>query len=41
MIVADYVRQSDDQHNIGNYNQHLLADCTKYSAFNFVSIEIG
>ncbi|KAL7743003.1 hypothetical protein ACLKA6_011365 [Drosophila palustris] len=41
MIVADYVRQSDDQHNICNYNKHLLADCTKYSAFNFVSIEIG
>ncbi|XP_034471943.1 transport and Golgi organization protein 2 isoform X1 [Drosophila innubila] len=41
MIVADYVRQSDDQHNIFNYNQHLLTECTKYSAFNFVSIEIG
>lgn len=41
MIVADYVRQSDDHHNIVNYNQHLLTDCTKYSAFNFVSIEIG
>ncbi|XP_034118495.1 transport and Golgi organization protein 2 isoform X2 [Drosophila nasuta] len=41
MIVADFVRQSDEQHNIANYNQQLLADCTKYSAFNFVSIEIG
>ncbi|KRF82248.1 transport and Golgi organization protein 2 isoform X1 [Drosophila virilis] len=41
MIVADYVRQSDVEHNIINYNQSLLADCTKYSAFNFVSIEIG
>ncbi|XP_030563054.1 transport and Golgi organization protein 2 isoform X2 [Drosophila novamexicana] len=41
MIVADYVRQSEVEHNILNYNQSLLADCTKYSAFNFVSIEIG
>ncbi|XP_064536997.1 transport and Golgi organization protein 2 isoform X2 [Drosophila montana] len=41
MIVADYVRQSDVEHNIINYNQRLLGDCTKYSAFNFVSIEIG
>ncbi|EDW07048.1 transport and Golgi organization protein 2 isoform X2 [Drosophila mojavensis] len=41
MIVADYVRQTDIEHNIVNYNQSLLADCTKYSAFNFVSIEIG
>ncbi|XP_062139078.1 transport and Golgi organization protein 2 isoform X2 [Drosophila sulfurigaster albostrigata] len=41
MIVADFVRQSDEQYNIANYNQQLLADCTKYSAFNFVSIEIG
>ncbi|KAH8395182.1 hypothetical protein KR222_000520 [Zaprionus bogoriensis] len=41
MIVADYVRQWDELHNIVNYNQRLLADCTKYNAFNFVSIEIG
>ncbi|EDW00337.1 transport and Golgi organization protein 2 isoform X2 [Drosophila grimshawi] len=41
MIVADYVRQSAGQYDINNYNQHLLADCNKYSAFNFVSIEIG
>ncbi|KAH8336203.1 hypothetical protein KR074_010362 [Drosophila pseudoananassae] len=41
MIVADFVAQPDDQHSILNYNQNLLRDCTKYSAFNFVSIEIG
>ncbi|XP_017094614.2 transport and Golgi organization protein 2 isoform X1 [Drosophila bipectinata] len=41
MIVADFVAQPDDQHSILNYNQSLLKDCTKYSAFNFVSIEIG
>ncbi|XP_017086489.1 transport and Golgi organization protein 2 isoform X1 [Drosophila eugracilis] len=41
MIVADFVTQTDDQHSILNYNQSLLKDCTKYSAFNFVSIEIG
>ncbi|XP_023176340.2 transport and Golgi organization protein 2 isoform X2 [Drosophila hydei] len=41
MIVASYVSQTDIEHNIINYNQRLLADCTKYSAFNFVSIEIG
>ncbi|XP_017851061.1 transport and Golgi organization protein 2 isoform X1 [Drosophila busckii] len=41
MIVADYVRQSNPEHNILNYNKSLLSDCTKYSAFNFVSIEIG
>ncbi|XP_030379068.1 transport and Golgi organization protein 2 isoform X1 [Scaptodrosophila lebanonensis] len=41
MIVADYVTSSDESHNIVNYNKGLIADCTKYSAFNFVSIEIG
>nr|XP_016935110.1 transport and Golgi organization protein 2 isoform X2 [Drosophila suzukii] len=41
MIVADFVTQADEEHSIQNYNQSLLKDCTKYSAFNFVSIEIG
>ncbi|XP_017116255.1 transport and Golgi organization protein 2 isoform X2 [Drosophila elegans] len=41
MIVADFVTRSDDQHDIVEYNQSLFKDCTKYSAFNFVSIEIG
>ncbi|XP_017016067.2 transport and Golgi organization protein 2 isoform X1 [Drosophila takahashii] len=41
MIVADFVTQADEEHSIRNYNQRLLKDCTKYSAFNFVSIEIG
>jgi len=41
MIVADFVTQADEEHSIQNYNQTLLKDCTKYSAFNFVSIEIG
>ncbi|XP_043659103.1 transport and Golgi organization protein 2 isoform X2 [Drosophila teissieri] len=41
MIVADFVTQADEEHNILNYNGSLLKDCTKYSAFNFVSIEIG
>ncbi|KAH8373190.1 hypothetical protein KR009_001621 [Drosophila setifemur] len=41
MIVADFVTQADEQHSILNYNEDLLKDCTKYSAFNFVSIEIG
>ncbi|KAH8356902.1 hypothetical protein KR200_011354 [Drosophila serrata] len=41
MIVADFVTESDEDHNILSYNQRLLKDCTKYSAFNFVSIEIG
>ncbi|EDV38303.1 uncharacterized protein Dana_GF21807, isoform A [Drosophila ananassae] len=41
MIVADFVAKQDDRHSILSYNQDLLKDCTKYSAFNFVSIEIG
>ncbi|KQS30378.1 transport and Golgi organization protein 2 isoform X2 [Drosophila erecta] len=41
MIVADFVTQADLEHSILNYNESLLKDCTKYSAFNFVSIEIG
>ncbi|XP_016991917.1 transport and Golgi organization protein 2 isoform X1 [Drosophila rhopaloa] len=41
MIVADYVTRSDEQHSILEYNQSLLKDCSKYTAFNFVSIEIG
>ncbi|XP_017023026.1 transport and Golgi organization protein 2 isoform X2 [Drosophila kikkawai] len=41
MIVADFVTESDEEHSIQSYNQRLLKDCTKYSAFNFVSIEIG
>eukprot|EP00099_Drosophila_melanogaster_P006883 NP_001259525.1 transport and golgi organization 2, isoform C [Drosophila melanogaster] len=41
MIVADYVTRADEEHSILNYNERLLKDCTKYSAFNFVSIEIG
>lgn len=40
-IVTEFVSKTDDQHNIVNYNKRLLEDCTKYSAFNFVSIEIG
>ncbi|XP_017136445.1 transport and Golgi organization protein 2 isoform X2 [Drosophila miranda] len=41
MIVADFVSQFDEPNSILNFNQSLLQDCTKYSAFNFVSIEIG
>ncbi|XP_016949230.1 transport and Golgi organization protein 2 isoform X2 [Drosophila biarmipes] len=41
MIVADFVARADEEHSIRNYNRSLLKDCTKYSAFNFVSIEIG
>ncbi|XP_018784863.1 PREDICTED: transport and Golgi organization protein 2 isoform X3 [Bactrocera latifrons] len=40
MIVSNFVSSTDDC-NIKTYNAELLADCTKYSAFNFVSIEIG
>ncbi|XP_054728163.1 transport and Golgi organization protein 2 isoform X2 [Anastrepha obliqua] len=40
MIVSDFVTSMDDC-NIQSYNSQLLAECTKYSAFNFVSIEIG
>ncbi|XP_011177212.1 transport and Golgi organization protein 2 isoform X2 [Zeugodacus cucurbitae] len=40
MIVSNFVASADDC-NIKTYNAELLADCTKYSAFNFVSIEIG
>ncbi|BFG01170.1 transport and Golgi organization protein 2 [Drosophila madeirensis] len=40
-IVADFVSQFDEPTNSLNFNQSLLQDCTKYSAFNFVSIEIG
>ncbi|XP_050329185.1 transport and Golgi organization protein 2 isoform X2 [Bactrocera neohumeralis] len=40
MIVSNFVSSTDDC-NIKSYNAELLADCTKYSAFNFVSIEIG
>lgn len=40
MIVSNFVSSTDDC-NIQTYNTELLADCTKYSAFNFVSIEIG
>ncbi|XP_034672069.1 transport and Golgi organization protein 2 isoform X2 [Drosophila subobscura] len=40
-IVADFVSQFDEPTNSLNFNQSLLEDCTKYSAFNFVSIEIG
>ncbi|KAH8271142.1 hypothetical protein KR018_005554 [Drosophila ironensis] len=41
MIVADFVAKNDEHHGIGAYNRNLLKDCAKYSAFNFVSIEIG
>ncbi|KAM7348389.1 transport and golgi organization 2 isoform 1-T2 [Cochliomyia hominivorax] len=41
MIVTDYVRNCSQEFNNANYNQHLVDDCSKYSAFNFVSIEIG
>lgn len=41
MIVSDYVRNFNTEHGILNYNNKLLNDCEKYSAFNFVSIEIG
>lgn len=41
MIVTDYVRNYSEDFNNVNYNQHLVSDCSKYSAFNFVSIEIG
>ncbi|XP_022228400.1 transport and Golgi organization protein 2 isoform X1 [Drosophila obscura] len=41
MIVADFVSQFDEPNSSLNFNQSLLKDCTKYSAFNFVSIEIG
>ncbi|XP_017055550.1 transport and Golgi organization protein 2 isoform X1 [Drosophila ficusphila] len=41
MIVADYVSRTDEEHDILNYNRNLLKDCTKYTAFNFASIEIG
>ncbi|XP_004527371.1 transport and Golgi organization protein 2 isoform X1 [Ceratitis capitata] len=40
MIVSNFVASTDDC-NIDHYNSELLAECTKYSAFNFVSIEIG
>ncbi|XP_067641371.1 transport and Golgi organization protein 2 isoform X2 [Eurosta solidaginis] len=40
MIVSDFVA-STDEYNIQTYNSKLLADCKKYSAFNFVSIEIS
>lgn len=41
MIVTDYVRNYSKDFNNDNYNQQLVDDCSKYSAFNFVSIEIG
>lgn len=40
MIVSNFAASTDDC-NIHSYNSELLAECTKYSAFNFVSIEIG
>ncbi|XP_065366330.1 transport and Golgi organization protein 2 isoform X2 [Calliphora vicina] len=41
MIVSDYVRNYSKDFDNVNYNQQLVDDCSKYSAFNFVSIEIG
>lgn len=41
MIVSDYVRNYTDDFSHVNYNRQLVEDCQKYSAFNFVSIEIG
>ncbi|XP_037816801.1 transport and Golgi organization protein 2 isoform X2 [Lucilia sericata] len=41
MIVSDYVRNYSKDFDNTNYNQKLVNDCSKYSAFNFVSIEIG
>ncbi|XP_061397948.1 transport and Golgi organization protein 2 [Musca vetustissima] len=41
MLVSDYVRNYGAKFDNVNYNQRLVEDCTKYSAFNFVSIEIG
>ena len=41
MIVTDYVRNYSKDFNNDNYNQQLVDVCSKYSAFNFVSIEIG
>lgn len=38
MIVSDYVASNDS--TIEDYNQNLVADCIKYSAFNFLSIQI-
>ncbi|XP_037937001.1 transport and Golgi organization protein 2 isoform X2 [Teleopsis dalmanni] len=40
MIVADFVNSTYDSY-IDKYNQDLVSDCAKYTAFNFVSIEIG
>ncbi|XP_036342544.1 transport and Golgi organization protein 2-like isoform X1 [Rhagoletis pomonella] len=40
MIVSNFAASKDDC-NIQGYNSELLSECTKYSAFNFVSIEIG
>lgn len=41
MLVSDYVRNYGEKFDNVNYNQRLVEDCSKYSAFNFVSIEIG
>uniref|UniRef100_A0A1I8NS59 Transport and Golgi organization protein 2 n=1 Tax=Stomoxys calcitrans TaxID=35570 RepID=A0A1I8NS59_STOCA len=41
MLVSDYVSNYTEGFDHVNYNRSLLADCSKYSAFNFVSIEIG
>ncbi|XP_073832740.1 transport and golgi organization 2 isoform X2 [Musca autumnalis] len=41
MLVTDYVRNFGEKFDNVNYNQRLVEDCSKYSAFNFVSIEIG
>uniref|UniRef100_A0A1I8N4V7 NRDE protein n=1 Tax=Musca domestica TaxID=7370 RepID=A0A1I8N4V7_MUSDO len=41
MLVSDYVRNYGEKFDNVNYNQRLVEDCGKYSAFNFVSIEIG
>lgn len=41
MLVTDYVKNYGERFDNLTYNNDLLADCSKYSAFNFVSIEIG
>ncbi|KAL9880461.1 transport and Golgi organization protein 2 isoform X4 [Glossina fuscipes] len=41
MIVTDYVSNFNEDFNNSNYNCRLVEDCSKYNAFNFVSLEIG
>ncbi|XP_075158705.1 transport and golgi organization 2 isoform X2 [Haematobia irritans] len=41
MLVSDYVRNYTEGFDNVSYNRQLMAECSKYSAFNFVSVEIG